>query len=215
MAATRSVCLGSLLRTALEKSRPWRSGIVCSSVCKPSLSANALSTEATGGVSTTTTTATSSDTHPPARPSLPHPNAKEMYSQADAMFDDMSMRKLITGIYPKGISDVIIKRKENLAYITFYVYQDVYPSVLYFLKGFSERLLGRWQGLKVTVDVRYAPHTVPPKTKKKAYRLGQTWDSLTKTGFIRWWLCAWHMCLAQKYIIFYILLLCCVYECIM
>lgn len=101
------------------------------------------------------------------------------------MFDDMAMRKLITGIYPKGISDVVIKRKENLAYVTFCVYQEVYPSVLYFLKGFSERLLGRWQGLKVTVDVRYAPHTVPPKTKKQAYRLGQTWDALTKTGFIR------------------------------
>lgn len=185
MAATRSGCVRSLLRTALERSRPWRSGIVCSSVYKPSLSAKTLSTEATGDISSATTTATSSNMHPPVRPSLPRPNAKEMYSMADAMFDDMSMRKLITGIYPKGISDVIIKRKENLAYITFYVYQDVYPSVLYFLKGFSERLLGRWQGLKVTVDVRYAPRTVPPKTKKKAYRLGQTWDSLTKTGFIR------------------------------
>ena len=185
MAASRGVSLGSLLRTALERSKPYKSGIAYNYVCRPSLPAKTLSTEATGDASTAT--AASSSTHPraPVPPSLHHPNAKGMYSKADAMFDDMSMRKLITGIYPKGISDVIIKRKENLAYITFYVYQDVYPSVLYFLKGFSERLLGRWQGLKVTVDVRYAPGTAPPKTKKQAYRLGQTWDSLNKTGFIK------------------------------
>lgn len=185
MAASRGGCLGLLLRTALEWSRPCYSGIAYSSVCRPRLFAKTLSTEATGDASTAT--ATSSNAHPraPVPPSLHHPNAKGMYSKADAMFDDMSMRKLIAGIYPKGISDVIIKRKENLAYISFYVYQDVYPSVLYFLKGFSERLLGRWQGLKVTVDVRYAPGTVPPKTKKQAYRLGQTWDSLNKTGFIK------------------------------
>ena len=184
MAASRGVCLGSILRTALERSKPCKSRIAYNSVCRPSLPAKTLSTEVTGDASTAT--AASSNTHPraPVPPSL-HRDAKGMYSKADAMFDDMSMRKLITGIYPKGISDVIIKRKENLAYITFYVYQDVYPSVLYFLKGFSERLLGRWQGLKVTVDVRYAPGTAPPKTKKQAYRLGQTWDSLNKTGFIK------------------------------
>ena len=175
---TRSMYLGSFLRTALEKSGYFRSGRVCNSVCKPRLFINPLSTAATDETS-------DSPPPPPVRPSLPRPNAKEMYSTADAMFDDMSMRKLIAGIYPKGISDVIIKRKENLAYVTFYVYQEVYPSVLYFLKGFSERLLGRWQGLKVTVDVRYAPGTVPPKSEKKAYRLGQTWDALSKTGFIK------------------------------
>ena len=102
-------------------------------------------------------------------------NAKQMYSYADALFDDMSMRTLICGMYPKCISDVIIKRKENQVTITFYVYQWIYPTVLYFLKGLSERVIGEFHGVKVNVDARYAPGVVLVKTaEQEAYKLGQT-----------------------------------------
>ena len=114
----------------------------------------------------------------------PKDNARVPYSLGDAVFDELAMRTLITGIYPQGISDLVIKRKENIVNVTFYVYQHVYPSLLYFLKGFSEHLLGHWLGLKINVDVRYAPNTIPPKTQKKAYRLGQTWDGLSKSIYL-------------------------------
>ena len=112
-------------------------------------------------------------------------NARIPYSLGDAVFDELAMRTLITGIYPQGISDLVIKRKENIVNVTFYVYQHVYPSLLYFLKGFSECLLSHWHGLKVNVDARYAPNSLPPKTLKKAYRLGQTWDGLSKSIHIK------------------------------
>ncbi|XP_066603326.1 small ribosomal subunit protein uS3m [Prorops nasuta] len=82
-------------------------------------------------------------------------NIKDGNRPAETLIEDLFIRKFMVGTWPELImSEVIIKRQHNIIRIAAIIHQNLLPSKMYFLIGYSEELLSSWLQCVVKLELQ-------------------------------------------------------------
>lgn len=74
---------------------------------------------------------------------------------AETAIEDETIRRLVTGIWPKLLlSEIIIKRQFNMIRVAALVYQGITQRKMYFLIGYTEELLSFWLQCPVKLELQ-------------------------------------------------------------
>uniref|UniRef100_A0A8B9PDX3 Mitochondrial ribosomal protein S24 n=1 Tax=Apteryx owenii TaxID=8824 RepID=A0A8B9PDX3_APTOW len=80
---------------------------------------------------------------------------------AERTVEDVFLRKFLYGTFPGCLAnEVVLKRRANLLVICLVVLQNLAPSKLYFLIGYSETLLSHFYKCPVRLEVQTVPTKV-------------------------------------------------------
>lgn len=86
-------------------------------------------------------------------------NTTNLYEEkraGETTFEDFLVRRFLTGTWHRGLaSEVVIKRRHNMLILSFLVSMErMLPRQVYFLQGYTERLLSGWLKMPVKVELQ-------------------------------------------------------------
>jgi len=80
---------------------------------------------------------------------------EESKNASETTVEDVFIRKFMTGTWPGlFVSELIIKRKQNLIIIAGLINRTHMPTQIYFLKGYSEELLSHLLRRPIRIEVQ-------------------------------------------------------------
>ncbi|GFO38883.1 28S ribosomal protein s24, mitochondrial [Plakobranchus ocellatus] len=148
----------------LARSRPFSSSFLCS---RGIFSTASLNKNRKSGVPKITPFRTKPLTYeeavPPSRInvrkgwlSFNTTNLHEEKRAGETTFEDFLVRRFLIGTWHRSLaSEVVIKRRHNMVILSFLVSMErLLPRQVYFLQGYTERLLSGWLKMPVKVELQ-------------------------------------------------------------
>ncbi|GFR98791.1 28S ribosomal protein S24, mitochondrial [Elysia marginata] len=83
-------------------------------------------------------------------------NLHEEKRAGETTFEDFLVRRFLTGTWHGSLaSEVVIKRRHNMLVLSFLVSMErILPRQVYFLQGYTERMLSGWFKMPVKIELQ-------------------------------------------------------------